>query len=64
MTNDSDFGDLIVREGMRHNGVILFRLRTTRLQAKQGRLEYVIATHGKRLDEFLVVTDGRVRFRR
>lgn len=64
ITNDLDFGDLIVRERLAHRGVILFRLRNTSLAGKQRRLEFVLANYQDRLDEFLTVTDDRVRSRR
>jgi predicted nuclease of predicted toxin-antitoxin system len=64
ITNDADFGNLIVRDRLTHRGVILFRLRTTRLAAKVERLDFVLRRYGERLEEFLVVTDARVRVHR
>jgi hypothetical protein len=61
ITNDTDFGDLIVRDRVTHRGVILFRLRTTRLPAKIERLDFVLRRYGRQLDKLLVVTDARVR---
>lgn len=61
ITNDLDFGALIVREGLPHRGVILFRLRSTNLATKQSRLAELLAKYSDRLDSFLTVTAARVR---
>jgi len=64
ITNDRDYGDLIFRHLLPHSGVILFRLRTTRLETKQQRLDYVLARYSDRLHNFIVVSEQRVRIRR
>ena len=64
ITNDQDFGDLIFGRGQAHSGVILFRLRTTRLDTKLMRLDHVLAEYADHLLEFIVVTPSRVRVRR
>ena len=64
ITNDTDFGELILRRGLPHAGVILFRLQTTTFAAKQAAIELVLRDYSDRLREFLVVMDGRVRVRR
>jgi predicted nuclease of predicted toxin-antitoxin system len=43
ITNDLDFGELIVREGLGHSGVIVFRLHSTSLALKQARLESLLS---------------------
>lgn len=63
MTQDTDFGDLVVREGLPHAGVILFRLRNPSLSAQQERIRHVLTSYADRLDRLLVVTDGDVRVR-
>lgn len=63
ITNDRDFGDLIFRHGRRHSGVIYLRLSTTQLSKKVERLDHVLASHGGRLEHFIVVTDRSVRVR-
>lgn len=63
IANDRDFGELVFRLGQPHAGVILFRLGSTDLAAKIGRLNYVLGHHADRLDQFLVVTDRLVRIR-
>lgn len=64
ITNDTDFGELILRRGLSHAGVVLLRLRTTAIAAQVAALEMVIREHSSRLAEFLVVTESRVRVRR
>jgi predicted nuclease of predicted toxin-antitoxin system len=64
ITNDRDFGELVFRLRLPHSGVILFRLRTTALATKTSRLDYVITHYTAHLNNFLVVTDRRVRVRR
>lgn len=63
ITNDLDFGDLVMRERLPHAGVILFRLRSTALAVKIERLTAVLRDYGEQLDHFLVVTEATVRIR-
>ena len=64
ITNDRDFGELIISQGLPHAGVIYFRLRSTALRLKLDRLDYVLGHHAHQLDQFLVVTEHSVRVRR
>jgi predicted nuclease of predicted toxin-antitoxin system len=61
ITNDRDFGELIVHRKLPHAGVIYFRLHTTALASKIDRLSYVLKEHSSQLREFLVVTEAIVR---
>ena len=62
---DQDFGDLVVRQGQSHHGVILFRLGNyAEIEIWIERLEYVLEHHRADLDQLLVVTRKRVRVRR
>jgi predicted nuclease of predicted toxin-antitoxin system len=61
ITNDRDFGEMIVRDGLTHSGVILFRLRTTALRVKLDRMAVVIESYADQLHRFVVVTEGSVR---
>jgi predicted nuclease of predicted toxin-antitoxin system len=63
ITNDRDFGELIVRLGLPHRGVVFFRLTTQDPQAKVTRLSDVLARYSTQLDRFIVVTDRRIRIR-
>ena len=58
-----DFGKLIGRRRLSHAGVIFFRLRTQDPQAKLDRLAEVLTAYRAQLDQFLVVTERRVRVR-
>lgn len=64
LTNDTDFGELILRRRLPHAGVVLFRLQAKTLAAREAALELLLDQYAERLGGFLVVTDGRVRVRR
>ena len=63
ITEDRDFGELIVSKKLAHAGVIYFRLRSTALTLKLDRLDFVLTHHADRLNHFLVVTESAVRAR-
>ncbi len=62
MTNDRDFGELLVRQRLAHAGVILFRLHNEALATKQRWLTYVLIHHASDLHHLIVVTDQKVRY--
>jgi predicted nuclease of predicted toxin-antitoxin system len=64
ITNDRDFGELILQRRQPHAGVIFLRfpLDATADQ-KIAALERLLETHQDRLDQFLVVTPRGVRIR-
>lgn len=64
ITNDRDFGELLVRQRLAHAGVILFRLHNEDLITKQRWLTYVLTHHARDLHHLIVVTDQKVRIRR
>jgi len=64
ITNDRDFGELIVRRRLEHAGVIFFRLRDQAVELKIEWLRTIIAQHGDQVDQFLVVSDRGIRVRR
>lgn len=64
ITNDRDFGGLIVRHGFPHAGVIYLRLYTPDVARKRDRLASVLAEHAHELDQFIVVTERTIRVRR
>jgi predicted nuclease of predicted toxin-antitoxin system len=64
LTNDTDFGELILRRRLPHAGVVLFRLQAKTLAAREAALEMLLNEYAERLRGFLVVTEGRVRIRR
>lgn len=61
ITDDTDFGDLVVRHRQPHTGVMLFRLNTTVLAARIERLDYVLGAYAAQLDQLLVSPRERVR---
>ena len=61
IANDRDFGELIHRLNLPHEGVIFFRLDTTKLEVKIERLNHVLTEYADQLHAFLVVTEKRVR---
>jgi len=65
ITDDRDFGELVFLHGRPHHGVIYLRLgEDAKLTTKIDRLGYVLTHHAGDLDQFVVVTPGRVRVRR
>ncbi len=64
ITNDTDFGELVIRERRPHVGSILFRVRPTAFANQRARLAHVLSEFGDQLDQFLVVEQGRIRVRR
>lgn len=64
ITNDRDFGEMVVRESLAHTGVMLFRLGSVTTQEFIQRLDVVLAEHADALGSFLVVSRTRVRIRR
>ncbi len=63
ITDDLDFGELVVRERLPHAGVVLFRLGGADLQTKQDRLQFVLRNHVQDLMALVVVTARGVRVR-
>ena len=64
ITNDTDFGELVFHQHMRHNGVLLFRLHNEARLRFVERLEEVLHTYvGKLKDVFVIISENQVRFR-
>lgn len=65
ITNDRDFGEKVFKYGKPHKGIILLRLDDERSHVKIDTLRRLLESHGDRLgDQFVVVTEKRVRFAR
>lgn len=65
ITDDRDFGEMVVRLNEPHSGVIFLRLgESADLALKLARLDHVLPDHAHELRRFLVVTRDRVRTRR
>lgn len=63
VTADLDFGEMVVRQGLPHAGIILMRLPGAALATKIARLLTVLRDHSDQLDRFVVVTEQAVRVR-
>ena len=65
MTNDKDFGEKVYREQRPHKWVVLLRLEDERAVVKIETLKRLLESYADRLaDQFVVVTESRVRFAR
>ena len=65
ITNDKDFGEKVYREQRPHKGVVLLRLEDERAVVKIETLKRLLESYADRLaDQFVVVTESRVRFAR
>jgi predicted nuclease of predicted toxin-antitoxin system len=63
ITDDRDFGELIVRHRHPHDGVIYLRLASTALAVRLARLAVVLSLYPDAITEFLIVTEERIRLR-
>ena len=65
ITNDRDFGEKVFRERRPHRGVIFMRLEDERSANKIKVLRRLLELYKDKLpDQFVVVTESRVRFGR
>jgi len=63
ITNDTDFGELVVRRRLPHSGIILFRLRNEELSIKQARLVHALDHYADQMQHLLVITQRGIRVR-
>jgi predicted nuclease of predicted toxin-antitoxin system len=64
LTEDKDFGDLVVRLGLPAYGIVLLRMNPADSDAKLARLREVLHQDASRLPHsFVVVDEGKARFR-
>lgn len=63
ITNDKDFGELIFKEKLTHNGVIFLRLSDETAKNKIHVLKNLLDHHKKIIDQvrFVVVTEKNIR---
>lgn len=65
ITNDKDFGEKVYRNHHAHRGVILVRLEDERAARKIVTLQNLLERYSDKLvDQYIVVTEKRVRFAR
>ncbi len=50
ITNDTDFGELVIRERRPHTGIILFRVRPATFANQRDRLAQVLSEYRDQLD--------------
>lgn len=64
LTEDKDFGELVVRLQLPAHGIILLRINTANTGLKLARLRNLLANHAHRLPgSFVVVDESKTRFR-
>lgn len=63
ITNDRDFGELVVRQRLPHSGIILFRLKNEDLATKQALLANALEHFIEQLAQLLVITSRGIRVR-
>jgi predicted nuclease of predicted toxin-antitoxin system len=64
ITNDTDFGELVIGLGMEHSGVILLRLDPLPVREKGEHLARVLDEFADQTNGFIVVSASGVRVRR
>jgi predicted nuclease of predicted toxin-antitoxin system len=65
ITNDKDFGEKVHKERRSHRGVVFLRLEDERAASKIETLKLLLEMYADKLaDNFVVVTETRVRFAR
>lgn len=65
ITNDKDFGEMVFRERREHHGVVFLRLDDERAANKIEVLRRLLESYAEKLpEEFVVVTETKVRFAR
>ncbi|HEY1375754.1 MAG TPA: DUF5615 family PIN-like protein [Gemmataceae bacterium] len=64
LTEDKDFGELVVRLGLPAHGIVVLRMNPADSAAKLARLREVLTQEAARLPHFFVVVDeSKARFR-
>ena len=65
LTNDKDFGELVFRLEMSSVGIVLLRLRKETADSKIQKLKYLLENYKEKIkDNFVVITDQKIRFRK
>jgi predicted nuclease of predicted toxin-antitoxin system len=64
LTEDKDFGELVVRLKLPAYGIVFLRMNPADSAAKLARLRHLLQHHGQRLPgSFVVLTPKKARFR-
>ncbi len=62
LTNDKDFGELVIRQKKQHKGVILLRLKNERTENKIRIIQQLIEKYAEKIpNKFIIVTEKVVR---
>src|SRR5437764_839558 len=65
LTNDRDFGELIIRQNYPHHGVIYFHLKNSKdIEAKLKYLQTVLSDYTNYVHEYVVIDARGIRIRR
>ena len=64
LTNDKDFGDLVIRQKLQHKGIILLRLSSQSVSEITNIILRILKTYGDQMiNKFTVVSDTKIRIR-
>jgi len=62
LTNDKDFGELVIRQKKKHKGVILLRLKNERTENKIRVLQQLLEKYSEKIpNKFIIATEKVVR---
>jgi predicted nuclease of predicted toxin-antitoxin system len=62
ITDDKDFGDMVVRQGMKHKGIVLLRLNDDHFPNRVRVLSRLLTQYSDQLkNNFVVVTEKAIR---
>ncbi len=63
ITNDKDFGYLVYHKGLKHKGIILFRLKSEQPEIKINTLKELFQKDLDFTGSFIVITEDKIRIR-
>ena len=64
LTNDSDFGEMVFRQGKVLSGVVLMRFASESIKKKINVIEHLLKHHAEKLvNHFIVVNEHQIRIR-
>lgn len=64
LTNDKDFGDLVIRKQLPHKGVILLRLSSQSVTEISDVVVKILQTYSEQIiNKFTLVSDTKIRIR-
>jgi hypothetical protein len=63
LTEDKDFGELVVRLGLPAHGIVLLRMNPADDTAKLARLRELLRDESRLPQHFVVLDEGKARFR-